>query len=171
MKFRNFLVQETVVQNINHFPVHDFLELLQVHHEPGALVNLAFHRYLQGLIVAVAVRVIAFAENALVFFRRELRIVVKVRGGKLRLSCQIDHVCQLFSSRFPFGIDELAALFDADSAADWGYSLPFHVTAPRTLEWNQDRSRSHAKSGKPKKEIRLAVAGKWARRMRSKKSA
>ena len=44
-------------------------------------VNLAFNCYFKGVIVPVAVRVIALAEKALVLFRRKVRVVVIMRGG------------------------------------------------------------------------------------------
>ena len=43
------------------------------------------------VIVPVAIRVIALAENARVFFRREIRIVIVVRCGKFGFASQIDH--------------------------------------------------------------------------------
>jgi hypothetical protein len=39
----------------------------------------------------VAVRIIAFPEDTAIFFRREIRIVVKVRGGELDFAREQDH--------------------------------------------------------------------------------
>ena len=53
-----------MVHGVEHFAVHDFFQLLQVDDETGARIDFAFHRDFQGVVVAVAVRVIALAEDA-----------------------------------------------------------------------------------------------------------
>ena len=68
-----------MIHGIDHFAIHDLLELFQVHHETGALVHIALHRNFQGVVVAMAVRIIALAKNALVLLRGEFRIVVVMR--------------------------------------------------------------------------------------------
>ena len=42
--------------------------------------------------MSVPVRVVAFAEKALVFFRAEIRIVIVVRGGEFSFAREINHV-------------------------------------------------------------------------------
>src|SRR5580704_4696362 len=74
-EFGHFLVQKTVVHGVQHFAVQNFLQLLQINNEAGSRINLPLDRDFEGVVVAVAVRVVAFAEDAPVFFRTELRIV------------------------------------------------------------------------------------------------
>ena len=81
-KLRNLLVKEAVIHRVENFVVHDFLQLLQIHNEPGARINLALHRDFERVVVSVAVGVITFAEDALVLFGREVGIMVEVRGGE-----------------------------------------------------------------------------------------
>ena len=71
-----------MVHGVQDFVVHDFFQLLEIDYEAGAWIDLAFHRDFKGVVVSVAVRIIAFAENAEVFFRSEVGIVVIVRGGE-----------------------------------------------------------------------------------------
>ena len=81
-KFRHFFVEEAVVHGVEHFVVHHFFELLEIDDEAGAGIDFAFHRDFESVVMAVAVGVIALAENAAVLFRSEVGIVVVVRGGK-----------------------------------------------------------------------------------------
>ena len=91
-KLGNFFIQEAVVHGIEDFAVHDFFEPFEIDHEAGARIDFAFYRDLQRVVVAVAVRIIAFAENAAVLVRRELRIVIVVRCGEFSFAREIDHV-------------------------------------------------------------------------------
>jgi hypothetical protein len=52
-----------VVHGVEHFAVHDFFELLEVDDEAGAGIDFAFYGDFESVIVAVAVWVIAFAEE------------------------------------------------------------------------------------------------------------
>jgi len=49
--------------------------LLEIDHKAGAGIDFAFYRDFQRVVVAVAVGVIALAEDAAVFLRSELRVV------------------------------------------------------------------------------------------------
>ncbi len=49
-----------MVHGVEHFAVHNFLELLQVDNESGARIDFAFHRDFQSVIVAVPVGIVAF---------------------------------------------------------------------------------------------------------------
>jgi hypothetical protein len=84
-----------VIHGVEHFVVHDFFELLEVDDEAGAGIDFAFYGYFQGVVVTVTVRVIAFAEQTEILFRRELRVVVVVRSGKLGFARKKDHRKQL----------------------------------------------------------------------------
>src|SRR5262249_916024 len=83
LKLRDLLVKEAMIQHFNHFPVHDLLELLQIHHKTGARIHVAPHRNFKGVIVAVPVGIVALAEELPVFFGRQVRAVIKVRSRKL----------------------------------------------------------------------------------------
>src|SRR5581483_3915399 len=72
----------------------------QVDNESRSRVDLALYRNLEQVIVAVAVRVIALAEQALVLLWRELRIVVVVRCGEFSFAGQVEQcgVSSLFNA-------------------------------------------------------------------------
>src|SRR6266853_5983530 len=61
-----FFVEEAMVKSVEHFPAHNVLQLLEVDDETRFRINCAFYGHLQSVVMAVAVGVIAFAENALV---------------------------------------------------------------------------------------------------------
>src|ERR1022692_3187995 len=90
-EFGNFFVQEAVVHGIEDFAVHHFLELLEIDDEAGTGIDFSLYRDFEGVVVAVAVGVVAFAEDAAVLVRREVRIVVVVRGGEFGFAREIDH--------------------------------------------------------------------------------
>src|ERR1022692_1857723 len=90
-ELRYLFIEETVVHGVEHFAVDDFFELLEVDYETGAGVDFAFYRDFERVVVAVAIRVIALAEDAAVFFRSERRIVVVVRCGEFSFAREIDH--------------------------------------------------------------------------------
>ena len=94
-EFGDFFVQEAMVHGVEDFAVHDFFELLEVDDEAGAGIDFAFDRDFERVVVAVAVGVVAFAEDAAVFFRSEAGIVVVVRGGEFGFAGEIDHKQQL----------------------------------------------------------------------------
>jgi hypothetical protein len=62
--------------------VHDLFELLEVDDEAGAGIDFSFDGDFESVVVPVAIRVVALAEDAKVFFRREVGVVVVVRGGE-----------------------------------------------------------------------------------------
>src|SRR6266849_960912 len=98
-EFRHFLVEKTMVHGVKDFAVQNFLQLLQVHDEAGAWVHLALDRDLKRVVMAVAVGIIAFAENAAILFRSEVRVVVIVRSGEFDFASEIYHLfCFLMSS-------------------------------------------------------------------------
>src|SRR6516165_8797896 len=67
------------------------LQLLQINYKPGAHIYLALDRHLERVVVAVTIRVIAFAEDAFILLRAQLRIMVVVGSGKLSSTSQVDH--------------------------------------------------------------------------------
>src|SRR5579864_2490697 len=138
-KFLYLFIQEPMVYCLDHLTVHDVLELFQVHHKAGALVNLSFDRHLERVIVAVAVRVIAFAEEAPVLLRGKLRVVIVVRSGKLGFSCQIHHVgsslCAWFRLYVSSDIGLVPYIWMNDPLYGFRkYVRPFQLTVPRTCE-------------------------------------
>src|SRR5882672_9387300 len=84
-KLGNFFIQKAVVERLEDFAVHEGFELLQVDDEAGGSVDFPFHGYFEDVVVAVSVGVVALAEHALVFLRREGGVVVEMRGGELGL--------------------------------------------------------------------------------------
>ena len=81
-EFGDLFVEEAVVHGVEDFAVHDLFELLEIDDEAGAGIDFAFHCDFESVVVSVAVGVVAFAEEAAVLFRREVGIMVIVRGGK-----------------------------------------------------------------------------------------
>ena len=71
-----------MVHRVEDFAVHDFFELFQIDDETGAGIDFSFDRDFESVVVAVAVGVVALAEDATVFFRREVGIVIVVRSGE-----------------------------------------------------------------------------------------
>src|SRR5579872_5464549 len=96
-----------VVHALSHFAIQYFLKLSQVKNHAGFWVRLAGNGDFQNVIVPVTVRIVAFAENAPVFVRGQIRIVVKVCGREFEFSRYANH-------SFPTG-----------------YSRRFHWTLPR----------------------------------------
>src|SRR5215469_12667457 len=90
-EFGNFLVKEPMIHSVEDFPMHDLLELLEIDDEPGTLINLPLHRNFERVVMAMSIRIIALAEQVLVLFRGEDRIVVIVRGGKFGFAGQVNH--------------------------------------------------------------------------------
>jgi hypothetical protein len=60
----HFLVQEAMVERIEHFPVHHLFQLLEVDYESGLRIDRAFYRDFERVVVPVSVRIIALAEDA-----------------------------------------------------------------------------------------------------------
>ena len=96
-EFGHFLVQEAMVERVEHFPAHYVLQLLQVDDESRLRIDGALYGNFQGVVVPVSVGIIAFAEDPLVLFRSKVWIVIVVRCGKFRFACEVDHK---ISSRF-----------------------------------------------------------------------
>jgi len=70
----NVQVEVLVVHKLEQFTIHELLQLAQIQDVPGALVNTAFYRNVQYIVVPVPVRVVAFPEEALIFGVGEVRI-------------------------------------------------------------------------------------------------
>src|SRR5580658_6567729 len=111
----NFLVQEAMVEGIEHFPAHDVFQLLEIDDETGARIDSAFHCNFESVVVAVSVRIIALAEDALLLFRSEIRIVIVVRSGEFGFASQVDHRRQ---------VPVLSSQFSAFDACYWTRVLP-----------------------------------------------
>lgn len=99
-EFRNLFIQMPMIQRFNHFPVYQILEPLEIDDEAGTLVHLAGNCDLYDVVVPMAMRIIAFAKDALVLFRGKRGVVIEVRGGKLCPARQINHAYALESPRF-----------------------------------------------------------------------
>src|SRR5438067_13810850 len=91
-KLWHLFIQVPMVERIHDFAIHDLLELLQVHYKTGASIHFALHRHFQSVIVSVAMRIIALAEEALVLLCGKFRVVIIMRGRKFRPPRQIDHL-------------------------------------------------------------------------------
>src|SRR6266496_3270978 len=75
-------VMDAVVHRVHDFAVHGVFELLEIDNKSGADIDVSLHRHFQCVIVAMAIWVITFAEDSLVFLRGEIRVVIIVRGGE-----------------------------------------------------------------------------------------
>src|SRR6476469_127768 len=73
-------VQIAMVDAVDHFALDDRLELTEVDHVPRALVDGAFDRNLEDVVVTVPVRIIALAEERYVFLVGQCGIVQAVRS-------------------------------------------------------------------------------------------
>src|SRR5580704_19496802 len=102
-EFGDFLIQEALVNRIQYFTVQDFFQLLQVDHKTRTWIDFAFHRDFQGVIVPVAVGIIAFPENTLVLLGSELRAVIVVRSSKFSFTREINHL--YLRARGPISLD------------------------------------------------------------------
>jgi hypothetical protein len=111
-----------MVHGIEHFAVHDFFQLLEVDDKSGAGIDLTFYGDFQRVVVAVAIRITGLAKDAAIFFRREIRIVIVMRGGELSFAGEIDHRKRVPSSQWPV----VSKTFPSESE----YVRPFHETLP-----------------------------------------
>ncbi len=90
-EFRDFVIEKPVIHPIGHFALQNFFQLFQIEHHAGGRVGLARHGHFQHVIVPVAVRIVAFAEDAPVLLGRKCRVVIEMRSRKLDFACQINH--------------------------------------------------------------------------------
>jgi hypothetical protein len=95
-EFRDFFVEEAVVHCVEHFAVHSFFELLEINYKTGAWVHIPLHRHFEHVVVPMAVWIIAFAEDAPVLLRSEIRVVVVVRRGEFSFAGEIEQGDVLF---------------------------------------------------------------------------
>src|SRR5579859_256737 len=91
-ELRDLLVEMAMVQSFDDLAVHSFLQLFQVNNKSGSRIYLTLHRDFKHVIVPVPVGIVALAEDASVLLRREFRVVIVVRGRKLRPAHQINHI-------------------------------------------------------------------------------
>src|SRR5271169_2350626 len=91
-KLRHLFVEVPMVHRVDDFAVQDVLELLQIDNEARDGIDLALHCDFQGVIMPMSIQVGALAKDATVLLVAPLRIVVIMRGRKLTLARQIDHV-------------------------------------------------------------------------------
>ena len=91
-QFRHFVIQVAMIHPVHHFPLQNILQLLQIQHHSRRRVRLARDRHFQHVIVPVAVRIIALAEDAAVLLRREIRVVVEMRRRKFDFARDSNHV-------------------------------------------------------------------------------
>ena len=80
-----------MVERVEHFPVHDVFQLLEVDHKARPPIDRTRHRNFERVVVSVPVRVIAFAKKTRVLFRRECRIVIVVRRREFGFASEVDH--------------------------------------------------------------------------------
>src|SRR6266481_6638192 len=108
-----------MIHPLDHFALQNILQFFQIEHHAGRRVRFSRNRHFERVVVPVSVRVAALAEDALVFFRRKLWVLVKVSSREFYLA------------RNPY--HRLSAL--KNSALLWlvAYRRPFHSTVPPTL--------------------------------------
>ncbi len=95
-QFRDFVIQKTVIHALRDFSIQNFFELLQIEHHSGDRIGFAGDGDFQSVVVAVAVWIIAFAEDAPVLFRGQSGIVVQVRGGKFEFARKVDDFVAIY---------------------------------------------------------------------------
>ena len=83
LELRNLKVQMPVVIDADHLPLQNVFQLLQIHDESRGRIDVARHSNLKRVIVTVTIAIRAFAEDALVLFRRPR--VVPVDSGRRRI--------------------------------------------------------------------------------------
>ena len=72
VEFGHLVIQVAVVHAIHHFALQNIFQFFQVEDHAGGGVGLAGDSHFQRVVVPVAMRIIALAEDAAVFFRRKL---------------------------------------------------------------------------------------------------
>ena len=68
----------TMIHALHHFALENVLQFFQIKYHAGRRIRLARHRDFQGVIVSVAVRVIALSKDSTVLLGRKIRIVIDV---------------------------------------------------------------------------------------------
>src|SRR5438270_9109408 len=76
--------------------LHDFLfenlfQFFQIQHHAGDWIGLALDGYLQRVIMAMAMGIVALTKNTAVLLGRKIRVVVEMRSRKLDFACQQYH--------------------------------------------------------------------------------
>ena len=78
----DFVIQMAMVEAGHHFALEDILQFGEIEDHSCAGIRFAGDGDFENVVVPVAVRIIAFAEDALILGGREFRIVIKMSGGK-----------------------------------------------------------------------------------------
>lgn len=79
-EFGHFIVQVAMIHALRDFAFEDFFQNFEIEHHAGDWIGFACNGYFECVIVAVAMGIVAFSEDAAILFRREVRIVVEVRS-------------------------------------------------------------------------------------------
>ena len=85
----------------------NFLQLFQIENHAGGGIRLARDSHFQHVVMPVAMRIIALAEDAAVLFRRKIRIVIEMRRRKFDFARDANH-CVLCGS----GLDAMGCAPD-----------------------------------------------------------
>ena len=91
-QFGNFIVQVAMIHALGDFALQNLFQFLEIEDHAGCRVGFTRHSDFQRVVVSVAVRVVALAEDPLVLLRAHGRVVVEMGCGKLNFSRQVDHV-------------------------------------------------------------------------------
>jgi hypothetical protein len=75
-----------MVHALRNFAIQDLFQLLQIKNHSGDRIGLASDSDFKRVVVAMAMRIIAFAEDAPVLFRGQSGIVVQMRSGELEFA-------------------------------------------------------------------------------------
>src|ERR1700676_74200 len=90
-EFGNFVIQKAMVHALHHFALEYFLQIFQVQDHACYWVGFSGDGHLEGVVMPMSMRVIAFAKDATILFQREIRIVVEVRGGEFDFAREENH--------------------------------------------------------------------------------
>src|SRR5215472_13266449 len=91
LEFGDFFVQIAVIERPHNLLSYQCIEIGEIHDAASRPIDFALYRYLDLIIVAMPVWVVAFAENALILGFGEIRGMEPVGGRKLITPCQLNH--------------------------------------------------------------------------------
>ena len=81
-KCRHLFVQIFMIERLDHFALHEGIQIAQIRDHSRRRIHRPGHRYFHHVVVPVPVRIVALAIDALVLLLAELRAVQAVRRRK-----------------------------------------------------------------------------------------
>src|ERR1700722_3533043 len=136
-EFGDFVIQEAMVHALHHFALEYLFQVFQVQDHSGSRIGFSGNGDFESVVVSVSMRVIAFAEDAAVLFRREIRIVIEVRGGELDFAREQNHSVGLGASLIWARREELP-------------QLPVLSIRPSPSRAPGKRPKAHPRTGPPR---------------------